>query len=188
MKDLSHLKEDVELKFGRKITTYSAFDSLFLAIKSDTGKEISVSTLKRIWGYVKTQHEPRHEILSILSQYLGYKDWNDYMSSSNSDIDFSDFLSKDILETKHLIGGELIQIAWAPNRICELKYLGNSLFEVKKALNAKIKEGDIFYCSIIAKGEPLMCSSIVRDGELLAECYIAARNRGLNKLLIRRNS
>lgn len=184
MKDISNLKEEIELKFGRRISTPSVFDSLLLDIKKDTGKELSLSTLKRIWGYVEYPHRPRLDTLSILSQYLGYKDWKDYISS-HSPTDFSDFLNKDIIESKKLKVGEVIQISWAPNRICILQYLGDLRYEVKSALNSKIKDGDIFSCSIIAKGEPLMCSSIVRNGQPLAECYIAARSRGLNKVSIK---
>ena len=184
MKDISNLKEEIELKFGRRISTPAVFDSLYLDIKKETGKEISVSTLKRIWGYVDYPHEPRLEILSVLSQYLGYKDWKDY-SSSTTATDFSDFLNKDFIDTKKLEGGEIIQISWAPNRTCTLKYLGNYLYEVLNALNSKIKKGDRFSCSIIAKGEPLMCSSILREGQPYAECYIAAKNRGLSQVSIK---
>ena len=184
MKDISNLKEEIELKFGRRITTPGVFDALYLDIKKETGKEISVSTLKRIWGYVTYPHEPRLEILSVLSQYLGYRDWKDYSTSTGA-IDVSDFLNKDIIDTKKLEGGEIIQISWAPNRTCSLKYLGDYFFEVLNALNSKIKKGDIFSCSIIAKGEPLMCSSILRGGQPYAECYIAAKNRGLNQVSIK---
>lgn len=184
MKNITNLKEDIELKFGRKITTPSVFDSLCLDIKKDTGKEVSQSSLKRLWGYVKYPHQPRLEILSILSQYIGYKDWKDYISSNN-DLDFSDFLTKDIIESKRLKGGEIIQISWPPNRTCVLKYLGDFRYEIKRALNAKIKTGDFLSCALIVKGEPFMCSSIIRDGELISECYIAARNRGINKLSIK---
>lgn len=184
MNDLAKLKADVELKFGREINTPSAFDSLFLEIKKDTGKEVSVSTLKRVWGYVRYDHHPRHEILSILSKYLGFKDWNDYLAS-NSVLDSSAFLTKDVIESRNLKEGDRILIGWAPNRACELKYLGNSFFEVVKAQNSKIRDGDTFSCSVMAKGEPLMCCSIKRDGKLIGECYIAAKSRGLNKLAIK---
>lgn len=186
MKSIADLKEAIELKFGRSITTPSVFDSLYLEIKKETGKEISVSTLKRIWGYVIYPHAPRLEILSILSQYLGFRDWKDFTSSNNA-IDYSDFLTEDLIESERLIGGEIIQIAWAPDRICSLKYIGNSKYEVEMALNSKIQKGDILSCSIIAKGEPLMCSSILRDGLPFAECYIAAKNRGLNQVLIKQS-
>lgn len=184
MNDLAKLKEDVELKFGREISTPSAFDSLSLEIKKDTGKEVSVSTLKRIWGYVRYDHQPRYEILSILSKYLGFKDWKDYVAS-NPFLDSSAFLAKNVIESRNLKVGEHVLIGWAPNRNCELKYLGNSLFEVVKALNSKIMDGDTVSCSVMAKGEPLMCSYIKRDGKLMGECYIAAKNRGLNKLAIK---
>lgn len=179
MKDLSKLKKEIELKFGRVLKTPYNFDSLSLEIKKETGKEISLSTLKRIWGYVKYEHQPRQEILSILSQYLGYKDWSDFIKSEEGS-DSSDFFSTGTITSQNLIGGEVIEIKWAPNRYCELQYLGGSKFKVIKSQNSKIKGGDEFKCNVIAKGEPMMCSSIFRGGELLSEGYIAAKRRGLH--------
>ena len=184
MKDLRKLKEEIAVKFGKGITTPANFDALSFEISKTTGKDISVSTLKRIWGYVKYPHEPRHEILSILSQYIGYKDWNDYINSEGIS-DTSHFLNKELVESGKLKGGEIIQVAWAPNRVCEFRYLGDNRFEVVEARNSKIQKGDTFLCRIIAKGEPLMCSNIIRNGRIAAEGYVAARSRGLHELKIK---
>ena len=184
MKDLRKLKEEIAMKFGKDIATPANFDALSLDISKTIGKDISVSTLKRIWGYVKYSHEPRYEILSILSQYIGYKDWNDYFNSDGVS-DTSTFLNKETVVTNHLKGGEIIHVSWAPNRICKFKYLGDNRFEVVEARNSKIQKGDTFLCQIIAKGEPLLCSRIIREGEEVAEGYVAARSRGLHELKIK---
>lgn len=181
MENLETLKREIECKIGRKLLSPGDFDTLYLMIRKETGREISVSTLKRIWGYVKYDSKPRVEILSILSRFLGFSDWQDFIHSDRI-TDVSDFLSKDIIESKNLTSGDIIRLAWAPNRECELKYLEKDKFIVLKSENSKLQKGDIINCSIFAKGEPMLCSSIERNEKAFAEGYIAARRRGLQSI------
>lgn len=184
MKTIEDLKKEIELKFGRQLVTPSGFDELYLRIKSVTGKEISVSTLKRIWGYVKYEHQPRYEILSILARFLGYHDWNEFQASKELE-SASDFLNTDIIESKNLRKGEIVKVTWAPDRECEFVYLDNSIFKVMKARNSKISLGDTFSCNLMSLGQPLMCASVKRDGNLIAECYIAGRKGGISSLKLK---
>lgn len=181
MEELNKLKKEIELKFGRQIESPSNFDALSLDIKKTTGKEISVSTLKRVWGYVKYDSKPRREILSLLSQYLGFTDWQDFLNSDKI-TDVSDFFNKDIIVSKNLTSGDILELNWAPNRKCELKYIGKDKFVVLKSENSKLQSDDIINCSIFAKGEPMLCSSIERNEKIIAEGYIAARIRGLQSI------
>ena len=109
-REIEELKKDVELKFGRRIETSSDFDVLYLSIKGETGKDISVSTLKRLWKYVNYSSSPRVGILSILATYIGYKDWYDFLESDKVN-DSSDFLNKNIIDSRTLKEGEEIEIS-----------------------------------------------------------------------------
>lgn len=179
--DITKLRNEIELKFGRKIASPSDFDALYLAIKKETGKELSVSTLKRIWEYVKTDSTPRFESLSILARYLGFLDWKDFVNSDKIS-DSSDFLDSDIIESKNLKEGDVVRLNWAPNRECELICLGKDRFKVLNASNSKLQKEDIINCSIFAQGEPLLCSEIERANKIIAEGYIAARRRGIQSI------
>ncbi|MCH5231448.1 MAG: hypothetical protein J1F43_06600 [Muribaculaceae bacterium] len=179
--DIQRLRNEIELKFGREITSPSDFDALYLAIKKETGKELSVSTLKRIWEYVKTDSSPRFESLSILARYLGFIDWKDFINSDKIS-DSSDFLDSDIIESKNLKEGDIVRLNWAPNRECDLKYLGKDRYKVLNAVNSKLQKDDIINCSIFAQGEPLLCYEIERDDKIIAEGYIAARRRGIQTI------
>lgn len=181
MEDINKLRKEVEIKFGRKIINPSDFDALYLAIKRETRKEISVSTLKRLWGYVKYDSKPRVEILSILSRYLGFTDWQDFLNSDRIS-DISEFLNQDIIESKDLESGDILHLNWAPNRICKLKYLNDATFIVIEAENSKIQKDDVIRCNIFVKGEPMLCSSIQRNDKIIAECYVAARRRGIQTI------
>lgn len=54
------------------------FEKLADLIAGKTGVQLSVSTLKRVWGKVSYQHAPSLTTLHTLAQYLGYADWRAY--------------------------------------------------------------------------------------------------------------
>lgn len=183
MKGIEDLKKECELMLGKTMVSPANFDELSLHIKKSTGKNVSVSTLKRIWGYVNYPHKPSNEILSILSCYVGYRDWHDF-SNADPSIESSDFIGKDIVKSSDLSTGNRIQLGWKPDRFCILEYLGNAEFKVTEARNSKLKEGDVFSCNVLAKGEPLICHEVRRGAELLAEGYVAGKTDGIISLQI----
>jgi hypothetical protein len=54
------------------------FEKLADLIAGKTNVQLSVSTLKRVWGKVSSQHTPSLTTLHTLAQYLGYSDWRAY--------------------------------------------------------------------------------------------------------------
>ena len=181
MRGIEDLKKECEKVFGKSMATPTNFDELSLQIKISTGRNVSVSTLKRIWGYVDYPHRPSREILSILSAYAGFRDWNDFINAGPI-TDNSDFIGSDIIKSSALKRGTRLQIRWKPDRFCILEYQGKSEFKVIEAQNSKLIDGDIFSCSIIARGEPLICKDVIRNGGLLAEGYIAGKTDGIISL------
>ena len=75
---IENLKREIGLKFGRTIESAADFDMLSIAIQQTTSETISPSTLKRIFGYVKSDAAPSATTLSILSRYAGYTGWSDF--------------------------------------------------------------------------------------------------------------
>lgn len=181
MRGIDDLKKECEKVLGKAIVSPTNFDELSLNIKRTTGRNVSVSTLKRIWGYVDYPHKPSNEILSILSVYVGYRDWRDFYKTE-AITHSSDFLGAEIIKVRALNEGVRICIRWKPDRMCLLEYQGKSQFKVMEAHNSKLMEGDIFSCGVIAKGEPLICNDIRREGELLAEGYVAGKTDGIISL------
>ena len=183
MNKIVKLKKDCERIYGRTVSTPSDFECLSLKIRKATGRNISVSTLKRIWGYVDYPHNPSNEILSVLSAYVGYKDWHDF-NNAESVTDSSDFIGTDIVKSSELTKGNRIRLMWKPDRICIVEYLGFSKFKVVEVLNCKLLEGDIFSCGVFAKGEPMICHEVRREGKLLSEGYVAGKTDGILSLQI----
>lgn len=79
--ELERLKREVELKLGKPLKTPNDFNELALKIKRTTGRDLSLSTIKRLWGYVHNAHTPRPTTLSVIARFVGYADWNAFMNS-----------------------------------------------------------------------------------------------------------
>lgn len=56
---LARLRDAVEERVGRKVCTPKDFDYLHDCIFGECREMLSTSTLKRIWGYVPTDGQPR---------------------------------------------------------------------------------------------------------------------------------
>ncbi len=62
-------------KFGYVPSTPSEFGDLCVSITKQTGRSISMSSIKRLWGYVSYDGFPSVTILNILAQYNNYESW-----------------------------------------------------------------------------------------------------------------
>lgn len=72
---IERLKKAIEVKVGRKIQTPKDFDYLTAYIEDELHDPISVSTLKRLWGYIQSFSSPRLSTLNALAKFVGYESW-----------------------------------------------------------------------------------------------------------------
>lgn len=83
------LVTQIEAKLGwGKGTDWSNrdFEKLSEQIFTDTKKRLSVTTLKRIWGRAERVANPSSGTLDILSEYLGYKNWREFVNTSTAPV------------------------------------------------------------------------------------------------------
>ncbi|MBR2231320.1 MAG: hypothetical protein IJ891_03035 [Prevotella sp.] len=66
------LLEKIEEQLGRKMMTPKDFDFLAMQVFEKTRQSISVSTLKRVWGYVSSKGAASETTLDLLSNFAGY--------------------------------------------------------------------------------------------------------------------
>src|SRR6185436_9511146 len=60
------------------------FESLSGKIQTATGVNLSVATLKRIWGKIKYESRPTVTTLDALARYSGYESWRAFRQSVES--------------------------------------------------------------------------------------------------------
>lgn len=78
MTHTERLREEVERTLGNHLVTPKDFTQCREAIFEKVHVSISISTLKRFWGYVSTSREylPNRYTLDALSQFVGFADFN----------------------------------------------------------------------------------------------------------------
>ena len=161
--DLQRLRSEVECLVGRSIKSPKDFDFLSRQILGYTNEQISVSTLKRMWGYVAAKSNPSLFSLDVLSRMVGYLNWESFIGGQNS-IASSRFFVKSKLMASALDVGEEVILTWCPGRIVKVMYRGNDEFEVVTSVNSKLEVGYTFVCHQFVVDEPCYLSNLCRKG------------------------
>mgnify|MGYP007080849618 FL=1 len=164
--DFERLKQEVETLVGRSVKTPKDFEFLSRQIEGYTNETISVSTLKRMWGYVAS-----------LSRMIGYSDWEAF-SGGNEVMSSSRFFVKSKLIADALQKGEQVRLTWCPGRVLTIMYKGNDTFEVVDSINSKLAKGDTFTCPQFVEDQPLYLSNLSHPGIPLCN-YVAGQNGGI---------
>ena len=178
--EISELKQRIEESVHRKMKTSSDFTFLSGAIWERIHENLSDSTLKRLWGYVDGADATRNSTLEILSKFLGFKDWDDFLELIGQD-NGSDRVKKQHIKTDELTAGDRVSVSWKPNRRCTFRYLGDYRFIVEQAENSKLKAGDTFRCGLFILGEPLYLNDLVQ-GNNPPVAFVVGNKGGLCEL------
>ena len=184
--EIYELRLRIETSIKRKIQTPADFDFLRGIIWERTHEQISTSTLKRLWGYVDGVDNARNSTLNVLSKALGYESWDAFILNLKSEnMDNSDLVMSESVSSSDLKIGDRLMIAWQPNRVCLLNYLGDNKFEVMKSQNSKLKVGDTFRCGLFILGEPVYINDLRQNnGTGEPKLFVIGNKSGLVKLRI----
>lgn len=186
-KELDNLRHRLCVKAGLPFTQLTPTD--FAQLEADIKKvvpnaQIEQKTLKRLFGYDRTEPESnlRRYTVDILSQYLGFSDWETFLKS------LVHLSSRDLQRgicTEHLEVGFEISIRWAPDRTSTLRYLGNRQFEITDSKNASWQVGDTFFCHHLKLDKPLYVDNLKdSQGNLKSALYVVGELGGIHWQII----
>lgn len=185
-KDLGQLREDIEKKVGFTIATPRDFRLLRNTINQQMNLIIGLSTLMRVWGYVKDGGCPSKNTLDVLAQFLGYSDYMDYSHVKIKEDEQGCscfFLTNGISVADQLCEGDRLRLSWYPDRVCDVEYLGDQKFRVLAVQNGHLHVGDTFTCSIMLKGNPLTVGNLTREG-MPPMNYVCGKRGGIDYTLL----
>lgn len=182
--ELYTLLREVENKYGRPLEHTNDFRVLSALIEYECKEVVSVSTLKRLWGYVSQQTTPRSATLDVLSRFVGFKNFQDFrFSMLGASSDSSEYVNVSCVTAHDVPAGGGLTVGWAPNRLLHLKKIGEHEWEVVSSQNSKLLAGDRFEAACFFRGLPLFLPAVQRGGEVLPS-YIAGKKDGLNVLTV----
>lgn len=181
--ELNILREDLERRFGRPVRTSSDFAALSEDMRLSIKQSVSTSTLKRLWGYVRSKQERRLDTMNLLAIYLSFSSWEDYNRGRLAlAVEESNLLVDQVL-AQNLDPGNAVEFSWNPDRRCTALRLDDGTFRVTQAINSKLQVGEIFRTLGFFNGEPLYMTVITRDNRE-GITYVCGRTHGLTKVKV----
>ena len=177
--EISTLLRAVQETGGYSLSGSRDFESLSEQIMLRTRERISPTTLKRMFGYLKEDVEPRAFTLDVLAQFVGYKNYkafcHDYAKDATiqSNVVLSQRLSADSLTAR-----QRVRLTWKPDRVCIISYKGKGTWEVEEARQTKLCAGDTFRCHLFIAHEPLFLDELCH-GAGQPVSYVVGKRDGI---------
>ena len=186
--EITALRKEVEQKYGTPLHTHAQFVSLTETIEVALREHISPTTLERVWGYSTRHYDTvSRRTLDVLARYVGRESWESYCTylkqTANTE---SDFFTNGILSVSSLSVGTRLRLGWQPDRLCEVRYMGDYRFIVESVTNGSLRVGDTFSCLQFQPGKVLYMDCFEREGEHSEQRgrYAVGRENGLTLLTI----
>lgn len=174
------VKKQIEEKLGTEIRYHSDLEYLCGCIEKETKQRISLNTLKRLFGFIDDIKEPRLYTLDTIALYLGYKNWDVYISSLTQTGN-SDFNNLQEINIEALECCDVVEFTYDPDRTVRLKYSGDNIFKVIFSKNSKLKVNDIVEISHFVLHYPLIALNVIRDSSNLGR-FTAGKVGGITSL------
>ena len=183
---IAALRREIEAAESNALLTHLHFVALTEKIEQRLHEHISPTTLERVWGY-STRHYDKvsRRTLDVLARYIGADGWDDYVGRLRSTAGReSEEFTNDILNVSSLAVGTRLLIGWQPDRLCEIRYLGNYRFVVERVENSALRVGDSFSCLQFQLGKELYMDCFQRAGDPSEENarYAVGQSHGLTTL------
>lgn len=169
-------------KSGNDLHLPSDCELLSLDIQGKTGVRIGATTLKRLLGFAQDERTPHASTLDAIARYLGYAHWEELAKiedQGNSDFNSSD----DEVRSADLQVGKVVEIAYLPDRVVTLRYLGNNRYKVEQSQNSKLQADDEVEILNFVLHHPLLVVQVWRNGESLGQ-FTAGRVSGLSSIKV----
>ena len=179
------LRQQVETCFGKRLAVHADFVALSAKIVSLQREHISESTLERVWRYSTRGYRTISlRTLDVLAVYAGYTSWQAFCDELRlfGDSQSEMFVCQTVC-TEDLRIGDRLRIGWLPDRMCEIRYIGDNHFVAEHCENATMQAGDTFCCLQFHLGHPLLMLDFRRDtSDTSTCCYLVGRRDGLTQL------
>jgi hypothetical protein len=181
---IEHLKTLLCEAVDRQMNRSSDFIFLQAYVFERTHENIGLNTLKRIWSYGNAPVAPRIYTLDILSQAVGYRNFEELKNFYGEEgSESSDKVLGKVVSSSELHPGDRVTLCWNPGRRCTVEYLGSNAYRVVSSERTKLKPGNTFQTAFFATGSPLLLSNLMQD-DSFAPLYEIGRKSGVTHLSV----
>ena len=179
---IAALRNRVEERFGKPLSVHADFVALVAVIEMEQRQHISETTLERVWGYSTRGYDTVSlRTLDVLSKYGAGSSWVEFCASLEAECESAMF-NVEKVTTADLAVGDRLRIGWLPNRICEVRYLGENRFVAERCENSKMRSGDTFSSLQFVLGKEAVLSDFTQAQSRDCQTYIIGKMHGLTIL------
>ncbi len=178
---MSKLCLAVEQRLERKMNSPRDFNSLSDEL-SKVGPRVSASTLKRIWGYnrdISQSYRPYKYTLVSLVNLLGYRDIDDFDKNYDKEQIQSAEFSGDTVLADEIAVGSIVELTWAPDRVCKLACVDRGVFKVVYSEHGRLNVGDVVRFMSMTQNAPLYFNEVTRSTSGETFVYTAGQRTGV---------
>ncbi|MDE7441796.1 MAG: hypothetical protein K2M69_06505 [Muribaculaceae bacterium] len=150
-------------------------------IEARTGEKLSINTIKRLVGVIRSDASPRMSTLDIIAKYLDYIDGKHLVYVHSRRITSRFLKEKPYIDLRDEPVGMEIDLRWSINHRMRIKHLGEGKYVVRASHNTKLQAGDILSMTLLARHYPLAISEVIRGEENLGN-YIAGMDDGIEMI------
>lgn len=174
------LRNEVERVVGHELREARDFEELSQLLFKGTREQLSPTTLKRFWGYLKNESvQTRPHTLNVLAQFVGYKSYEDFCENACEITEAqSGITATERVSASELKWGQRLVIRWLPDRRIVVKHQGDGHFVVMESEHSKLNVGDTFVCHLMLQREPLYLDQLMHEG-MPPTTYVAGQRNGV---------
>lgn len=164
------IKEKIHERWGKEVLYPKDCENLAHHISVSCKTPISASTLLRLYGFVRAR-EPREYTKNIISQYLGYKNWQLLLKALDKGTEQPEKIIER-LSSKQINSGQIVQIAYEPQKVIEIKKTGVSFLVVSSNDKRLLLNDEVKFQSMELH-YPLTFTHVIRLGNSLGRVQLA---------------
>ncbi len=176
------IKDLIEQKLGKPVCSPIDCEHLSSKIKEETGSILSISTVKRLFGFTMVRYEPRRYTLVTIAQYVGFKDWEELIRHIN-ETSSSEFTNLKEINVDTLKKGAKIKFTYSPSREVTIKFIDGKRFKVLESTNSKLLKDDIIEVNYFVMDFPLIVEKLWRNERNMGQ-FVAGKVSGITSLRV----
>ncbi len=155
--------KQIKTKSGLLLEQAKDISVLADKIFADTGRNIGVTTLKRLFGTINDSRKTNEYTLNTIAMYLGYATWQKYTETNSIDSVWN-FSEDETYHLQELAIGANVCVEYLNREVSfvVIQQDGINVLEVVSAKNSSLQKGDILYVHKISVGKILQADKVIR--------------------------
>lgn len=156
------IKDKVEYKYGSTVRYPVECDALAEEISKATGRSISSSTIKRLWGFIEGATAARSYTLDTVAEYCDFSCFEDLVSS------FDPEKTEQKPEPVKILASEIgidqvVLVGFVGDQSVQLQRHCENTFRVASSSHPQLVEGQRIHFNSIEVGYPLFIRCLDND-------------------------